>query len=153
MRKSITLIGFLTLCAGLLSAQTQLTAFNATGAGYATTRVSDYQSLGINPANLGWMQSKINFGMLEFNGLVFSEQLTTGQIINDLFDNTVRFSLAEKNDAARSFTDTRLFGNGSVMYLGISYQDEKFGGLAFNVRERLVWQSVFNQNPGQLISK
>jgi hypothetical protein len=92
------------------------------------------------------MKSKINFGILDFNGMVYSGQLTTRQIINDLFDSSIAFSMADKNDAAHSLTNTRLFGNGSVMYLGISYQDEKFGGLAFNVRERLVWHSVFNQN-------
>ena len=37
------------------------------------------------------------------------------------------------------------------MTVGFSYQDEKIGGFAFNIRERMVWNSVLNTNAANFL--
>ena len=48
-------------------AQTDINSFNAVGGGFSTTYLTDYQCLGINPANLGWKNDEHHFslGLLE----------------------------------------------------------------------------------------
>lgn len=129
--------------------QTELNSFTSTGSGYATPTINDYQSLGINPANLGWTRNdhSMNIGFFEFAGSIYSEALTKKQIHNDLFGNANPFdgNLSKKQDAADAFVNNRLFGTGSVLLLGFSYQDENIGGFAFNIRERFVWHTYLNE--------
>lgn len=129
-------------------AQTEISAFNATGSAYSVTSLTDYQCAGVNPANLGWTHDdhSMNIGFFEVAASIYSEPLTRKQVYNDLFDNSIMLSDAEKLDAAESFTDARLYGNGAVMFMGFSYQDEDVGGFAFSIRERLVWNSLLNDN-------
>jgi hypothetical protein len=112
MKKSICLLFFATLLGGTLFSQTGITSFNATGGAYSTTYLSDYQCLGINPANLGWTRNnqKINLGLLEFSGFVYSEPLKRSQLVNDLLDSDLKLTLEQKIQAARDFTDSRFFG-------------------------------------------
>ncbi|MFU8843690.1 MAG: DUF5723 family protein [Bacteroidales bacterium] len=133
--------------------QIELSAFNATGGGYATTYLSDYQTLGVNPANLGWKRKDqtINFGLLEFCGSVYSESLKRNEIINDLFDSSLEFTLEDKQKAAELFISARLIGMISLTHLGASYQDEKIGGFGFNIRERIYWHSIFNENAASFL--
>lgn len=141
------------LLSGYAVAQTELSAFNATGSGYSTASLTDYQCLGINPANLGWKHNdhKMNLGFFEFAGSIYSEPLTKKEILNDLLGNPITLSDAEKVDAAKKFVDTRIFGSVSLMTVGFSYQDEKVGGFAFNIRERLVWNSILNSNAADFL--
>jgi len=131
-----------------LLAQTEISAFNATGAGYSTSYLTDYQCLGVNPANLGWTRNNhtMNLGFFEFSGSIYAEPLTRSQIVNDMFNSNFKLDAAGKLDAAQSFTDTRIISQGSVMGIGFSYQDEKIGGFAFNIRERFMWHSILNDN-------
>jgi hypothetical protein len=133
--------------------QTEISSFNATGGGYATTFLSDYQTLGVNPANLGWKRKDqtINFGLLEFCGSVYSESLKRNEIINDLFSSSVEFTLEDKQKAAELFIGARLIGMISLTHLGASYQDEKIGGIGFNIRERIYWHSIFNDNAASFL--
>src|SRR5688572_30278163 len=49
------IVCLMTLCTPLLaSSQYEFSTFTSTGRGGATTFATDYQCLGINPANLGW---------------------------------------------------------------------------------------------------
>jgi len=139
---------FLIFFVAILPAQTELSSFNSTGSGYATSTINDYQSLGINPANLGWTRNKhsMNIGFFEFAGSIYSEALTKKQIQNDLYGNPITLDMQGKEDAAEAFTDSRMIGNASLMLVGFSYQDENIGGFAFNVRERFIWHSLLNDN-------
>ncbi len=146
--KKLFLISILIAVSTLIHAQTEISAFNATGAGYSTSYLTDYQCLGVNPANLGWTRNNhtMNIGFFEFTGSIYAEPLTRSQVVNDMFNSNFTLDDAGKLDAAENFTDTRIYGLGSVMGIGFSYQDEKIGGFAFNIRERLVWNSVLNDN-------
>jgi len=126
--------------------QTELSAFNLTGSGYSTTTATDYQCLGINPANLGWTWNdrSINLSILESGISVYAEPLTRPQVVRDLFDNNLELTMEEKQQAALDFIDKRIASNIAITWLGISFQDDKIGGFAFSIRERLSWNSVLN---------
>ena len=146
--KAILSFFFLILFVTILPAQTEMNSFTSTGSGYATSTINDYQSLGINPANLGWKRNghSMNIGFFEFGGSVFSEALTKNQIFNDLYGNSISLDDEGKLDAANAFTDTRTIGRASALLAGFSYQDEDIGGFAFNIRERFIWHSLLNEN-------
>ncbi len=129
-------------------AQTELSSFTSTGSGYTTATINDYQSLGINPANLGWTRNdhKMNIGFFEFGFSLYSEALTKKQVQNDLYGNTTTLDMQGKQDAAIAFTDARMFGTATVMWVGFSYQDEEIGGFAFNIRDKFIWHSLLNDN-------
>lgn len=137
----------------VLSAQTEISAFNATGGGYSATSLTDYQCLGVNPANLGWTRNdhKMNLGLMEGTVYLYSEPLTRKEVFNDLFNNDDWLDLQGKKDAASKFTDARLLGVGAWTWAGFSYQDDKIGGIAFNIRERLMWNSVLNDKAASFL--
>jgi hypothetical protein len=153
MRKLLLAAILMVISSFVMFAQTEMTAFTAAGGGYSTTYLNDYQCLGINPANLGWQKNsqRFNLGFLEFSGSLYSEPLSRKQIFNDLLDIDFQLSVEEKMQAAKNFADARFFGAASLMYLGFSYQDENFGGIAFNIRERLIWQSYYNQQSANFL--
>ena len=152
MKKFLPLFVFFFLF-GFLSAQTEISSFNATGGGYSTTYLTDYQCLGVNPANLGWTrnQHSVNLGFFEFAASMYSEPLTKSEIFNDLINNPITLDAAGKLQAAEKFTDTRIFASGNVLWVGFSYQDEEIGGFAFSVRERGIWNSVLNDNAANFL--
>ncbi|MCD4664137.1 MAG: hypothetical protein K8R68_02630 [Bacteroidales bacterium] len=41
----------------IFNTQAQSGAFTVSGAGYSTAVVTDYQCIGLNPANLGWKRN------------------------------------------------------------------------------------------------
>jgi len=150
--KRLLLILSLITAFGIVFSQTEISSFNATGGGYSTTYLTDYQCLGVNPANLGWTRNDhtMNLGFFETAVSLYSEPLTKSEIYNDLFDNEATFSMSQKENAADNFTDARLLGIGSVMWFGFSYQDE-WGGIAFNIRDRGLWNSVLNDQASQFL--
>ncbi|MCK4676878.1 MAG: hypothetical protein KAT48_01985, partial [Bacteroidales bacterium] len=152
MKKFLLLFIFFFLF-GFLSAQTEISSFNATGAGYSTTFLTDYQCLGVNPANLGWTrnQHSINLGFFEFAASLYSEPLTKSEIYNDLIGNPITLDMNGKINAADKFTNTRIYGSGSVLWFGFSYQNEEIGGFAFSIRERGVWNSVLNDKAADFL--
>ena len=152
MKKILPLFVFI-FVSGFLSAQTEISSFNATGAGYSTTFLTDYQCLGVNPANLGWTrnQHSMNLGFFEFATSLYSEPLTKSEIYNDLIGNPITLDMDGKLQAADKFTDTRIFGSGNILWVGFSYQDEEIGGFAFSIRERGVWNSVLNDNAANFL--
>lgn len=138
---------------GSAYSQSEISSFNFTGQGYSTATINDYQSLGINPANLGWTPNdhSMNIGFFEFAGSIYSEALTKNQIRNDLFNSGFALDEDGKEDAAKAFTNARNFANGSVTWFGFSYQDEKIGGFAVSVRDRLVWHSIMNESAADFL--
>ncbi len=128
--------------------QLELSAFNQTGSAYAITALTDYQCLGVNPANLGWSRNDhmMNLGLFENGLMVFSEPLTKKQITHDLFGQADQFKSGEKDQAVKNFTEALLLMRASTMGIGISYQDEKIGGFAFQARQRIAWRNNINNN-------
>lgn len=126
----------------LLTAQSEITSFTVTGrGGVATTFVTDYHSIGINPANLGWESrfedKTVTIGLAEGSYSVFADALRKDEIRNE-FSNfgDRRFDWEKKADAARQFAEGGFAINADLMSIGGAFTTEEFGGLAFNIRDR-----------------
>ena len=147
----ILILAFFCLSVGY--PQSALNTFNTIGGGYSATIVSDYQCLGINPANLGWSWDNhmINFGLAELGLTVYTNALTKTQVYNDLFNNSIHLDMSQRIQAASNFSDTRLWGQGGMTWLGLSVNVPKIGGFAFSVRDRFLWNTVLNHAAAQFI--
>lgn len=139
-----------------LYGQHEMSAFTSTGrAGVSTTFVTDYQSIGINPANLGlpskYEDKHISFGLFEFGSSVYSNALTKSQLneVFSTFDSTL--SWTQKREAAQLFTNSPFSFNTDVSYLGVAAQFDKVGGFAFGIRERMQFYSNFNSTVSDLL--
>jgi len=145
---------FLIFLSGKLFPQTQSGAFTVTGAGYSTAVVTDYQCVGLNPANLGWRRNNhlMNIGIGESSVSIYSEPLKR-TLVNDLFNANKRFTDIERQEAVENFTDTKLQMEANVSGVGLSFQDEKIGGFGFTIRERLMWDSNLNEESAEILFK
>lgn len=143
--KKIILTYIFSCCAAFSFAQSELSAYSATGrAGVATTFVTDYQAVGINPANLGFGRvnegKKFTLGLIEFAGNVYHEGLSN----KDFSTYGLKYkdvTLTEKIIAARKFATNTISMNFDFTLFGLAFQDEKFGGIAVTVRESFRYYS------------
>lgn len=153
MKKFIFLILFFTAASCSFS-QKELSSFSATGSGVATAFLSDYQCLGINPANLGWQRNKspLHISIGEVGASVYSDALRKKDIKHDfIFGGKTHFTTQEKIDAAEAFAGNKFTANGDVAWLSVAYQKSNFGGLAFSIREHTAFSSIFNSNFAELV--
>ncbi|MCF8369002.1 MAG: DUF5723 family protein [Bacteroidales bacterium] len=132
--------------------QNQSGAFTVTGAGYSTAVVTDYQCLGINPANLGWKRNNhlMNVGIGEADFTIYSEPLKR-TLVNDLFSTGKTFTDEERQEAVENFTNTKLQVEGNISGFGVSFQDDKIGGFGFSVKERVMWDSNLNEESADIL--
>ena len=158
MKKVILSSMFAFLALGELTAQSEMSVFTATGrAGVATTFVTDYQAIGINPANLGWSPKyegkKITLSLLEGSYSAFSGALTKPELKQAILNYSSSDTLtnAEKIQAAQDFIEEGLALNADVMALGFAVNLGKAGGLAFMVRDRFQWYSIANETTSQIM--
>lgn len=142
------------ICSNFVYSQTQSGAFTVTGSGYSTAVVTDYQCAGLNPANLGWKRNNhlMNIGFGETELSIYSEPLKR-QFVNELFNADKIFNSEEKQQAVQDFTNTKLQFEGNIGGIGVSFQDEKIGGFAFTVKERLMWDSNLNEESSDILFK
>ncbi len=155
MKKHILLIAVFFLFSTAyynLQGQTLSGAFTVTGAGYSTAVVTDYQCVGLNPANLGWKRNNhfVNVGFGEADISIYSEPLKRS-FVNDLFSSDKTFTKEERDQAVANFTGTKLQFEGSISGFGMSFQDEKIGGFGFTVKERFVWDSQLNEESADIL--
>lgn len=137
-------------------AQSEMSVFTATGrGGVATTFVTDYQSIGINPANLGWSpknDKKISLGLLEMGFSIYSDALVKSELTASLKKGNADFTIEEKAQAAKDFTDAGLTANIDIALLSLAVQpSEKVGGFAFGIKERFQWHSDFSKQLSEIL--
>lgn len=151
-------MGAMMACSLYSISQTELSTFTATGRGGATTFATDYQALGINPANLGWTwefeEKHVAMGMFEATYSVHSPSLSKPEIreslsemFNSIFGNkeAAQFTREQKQELATDFADAGFALNWDVGSFGIAYTGEQFGGIAFGINDRFQWYSRFNE--------
>lgn len=144
----LSLIG-LTICQTF--AQNELGAFTATGrAGVGTTMLTDYQCVGINPANLDfeseYENKRFNLGLMEQTFSISSEALKKSELEKTLFDfDKTEFNYQQKKEAAQKFINSPLSVNYDMNIIGLAIRVPKVGGFAFNIRDRIQWYSKFGQ--------
>ncbi len=140
--------------------QGEQSSFTSTGrGGVATTFASDYEAIGLNPANLGmapkYEGKNVSLGLTEFGASVYSEALAKPDLRGMLFgfaDGTSSdFTPEEKAQAAAEFVASPLAMNVDVLTVGFSVYGEKFGGIGFTVKDRISWYSEFNQNFSEML--
>jgi hypothetical protein len=150
MKKLLLLISlFLT---GIYAAfgQAEGSVVSATArAGVATTFVTDYQSIGINPANLG-MRTKyetkhFTFGLFETNISAFAKGVTTNQMKDYIFSGNT-LSPSTKVSASNLYAQNNISVNVDIMLVGAAYQTDKFGGLAFSINDVVRGNINMSQN-------
>ncbi len=161
------------LCtAGNAFAQSETSDFARIGfAGFITTRASDYQCVGVNPANLGFIpQTDIfqlatpmgggterkrrswSFTALEGGFSASSDALTRSDLLDVIFQHSgTSFTIAQKQAAAEAFTNGGLRFNADVIAIGAAYQSQQFGGIALTMRERATGTFVMNDEAANLI--
>ena len=134
-------------------AQTDINSFNAVGGGFSTTYLTDYQCLGINPANLGWKNDEHHFslGLLETGISLYTNALTKYQVTHDLFNSNIELNLSQRLNAADQFTNTRVWCQTAITWLGLSYYNKNIGGFAFSIRDRLLWNTEFSDLAAQFL--
>jgi hypothetical protein len=130
-------------------AQGDISAFTATGRGVATTFTTDYQTIGINPANLGFRRSfrdpKITFGFFEQSSSFFSGALERSELINTILSpSDANFSIEEKTKAIPRLQNKALSANIDFMIVGASISLPKIGGFAFSIRDRIQFFTRLN---------
>ncbi|MBK7441889.1 MAG: hypothetical protein IPI65_10230 [Bacteroidetes bacterium] len=134
-------------------AQLEQSSFGATGrGGTATSFVTDYQALGINPANLGF-QTKYAFslGIAELGYGIYSEALVKDDVRAILFNNEDSITAAQSEMLAQAFLNEGIQFNVDVMAVGFSLRVPKFGTLAFSVTGHAAYNSKFDGEAANII--
>ncbi len=154
-----------TLCAifsisSMAFAQYEISSFTSTGRGGATSFVTDYQAVGINPANLGWESEfedkKITMGFSEMSFSFHSEALSKEElrqeIKNSIQGKTVtNWTQQQKREAGRDFANSGLALNFDMGAFGFSFASEKFGGIAFRMNDNMNLYSRLGDNASELV--
>ncbi len=136
-----------------LNAQIEESAFSATGrGGTATTFVTDYQAIGINPANLGFdTEFGITLGIAELGYSFYSDALLRDDVRAIVFNNDDTITQAEAETIANAFVENGMAFNLNVMPLGLSFKIPKFGTIAFSYTANANYHSTFGGQAPQII--
>lgn len=126
----------------LAGAQTEYSAFTLTGRGVASPFATDYQALGINPANLHWEPAHAGknwtMGFFETSFSLFSDALTKDELRRNLrFQEFETLTPQERKAAIADFTDSRWTADFDMMQFGIAYRNDAIGGFAFSTQDRV----------------
>jgi hypothetical protein len=161
MRRALLVLGCV-LSTLTTIAQTQGISYTAVGRGVATTFVNDYHSLGINSSTLGWGNDygkRFTTGTTEFNFGVYSDSLNADRL-KKLY-KAIRADItgkdkdpaawSEQKQFAQDYVESGIAMDASYNWLGFSFQNEKLGGIAFNIGEHYNWYSKLNETTSDLI--
>ena len=144
MCKSIFLSLALVLATGMLWAQSEETSFGATGrGGTATSFVTDYQAIGINPANLGF-ETDYGFaiGTAEVGFGVFSDALVKEEVL-DILNGNDSITPDEQLTLAKEFLDAGITMHLDVMPLGFSVRLGQLGTFGFAIKGNMAYHTRF----------
>ncbi|MDB5273156.1 MAG: hypothetical protein JWO58_1523 [Chitinophagaceae bacterium] len=156
MKKRFTLITSLIFCLSLIStslfAQIENASYSATGrAGVGTTMLTDYQALGVNPANIAIRYSdnkNFTVGLIEATGNVFLQGVSTNDVQQYIQQGTNSDSLNsfQRIQGAQKFSGKAFAANVDIMPIGFAYVNDKVGSFAFNIKTSLRYYMDFNLN-------
>ena len=139
-------------------AQTELSNWTATGrGGVATTFVTDYQALGINPSNLGWTSKyegkTVTLGFLDLGASLYAEALSKDEVRNTFIKQIQQedLTIEEKQNAAIDFTDAGFAINIDAQWFGAAVTTKKAGGFAISVRDRVRWYNDLSKDASEIM--
>lgn len=156
MKTKILFTGLLLVASGHLFAQIERSAFTSSGRGVATTFVTDYHSIGINPANLAWSnkyEKRYTLGLLEGGVTIYSEALSRSELRDNIAGFEESITPAQKRQFAAQFANSDFAGNFDIQLLGFSVDlnDKGIGGFALSVRDRMQYYSNFNTSASEIL--
>ena len=128
------------------SAQSERYAFTETGRGAVNAFVTDYQALGINPANLAFgneYQKKYTLGLGQFFLSNYGEGFTRDELVDAIKGVDDVLPADEQFDAAQRFANTVLSLDASLLLMGFSVNTESAGNFAFSIGTRFSHFSIF----------
>jgi len=167
---TLCVVVFVLYCS-TVRAQTEASDFARIGfAAFLTPVVSDYQCVGINPANLGFIPRRdvfvlasplgggvervrraFSFTVAEGGATAHSDALTRSGLMNALFNNSsIQFTLADKRRAAADFAGKGIRFSADFFSIGAAFQTDQFGGIALTARERAMGTFKFNESAAAL---
>ena len=136
-------------------AQNELSNFSATGrGGVINTFASDYQVIGINPANLGRVPNfRVAFTVGEVGAGVGSQSLSRTTFKRLLFEGSQTLGAADRAALVTQLTgDNVLNMNVDTNLLGLAITlPSGLGGIAFSSRQRVAGHLAFNRNTADII--
>ncbi len=138
----------------ITAAQNEGSAFTLTGTGVATPFATDYQALGINPANLDlpplFEGKNTAIGLAEFGVSLHSRALTRSELRQNLLDEDIEeLTTDEQRAFAREFANTPFAADADVMMVGVCHKTENIGAFGFSMRDRMDFYSEL----GPLVSE
>ncbi|MFN8415046.1 MAG: DUF5723 family protein [Cytophagaceae bacterium] len=139
----LSILGVLPLVSSY--AQIDGSVFTAMGrSGVGTTMTTDYQCIGINPANLGiktkYETKHVTIGFLEGGIGAFAQGITRSQLDKYVIEpiaNNNSLTPEESMKAADLMKNNAISANIDLMLFGLAIQNEKLGGLGFRVTEHI----------------
>lgn len=137
-----------------LRAQNELSNFTATGrGGVSTTFATDYQAIGINPANLGRVGgARVAFTLFETGVGVGSQSLTRDQLRKFIYNTNDQLTPADKLALAKAFTsDNAANMNLDVTGVALAVQVPILGGFAVSQRVRSTGHVGLNKNAAEIL--
>ncbi len=148
--KKIYIILFLAVSLGV-QAQYENSSFTNTGRGCATTFATDYEALGINPANLGWnwkfSDKKFAMGFAEFGASITSDALTKSQLRSSVSaiigGHSNNLTYEDKIGAASTFAQSGTTMNLDMSIFGFALTTKKAGGFAFRRPCAVIYSAWF----------
>ncbi len=154
--KRVLLAGAFVAVAMASTAQIERSAFTSTGRGVATTFVGDYQSIGINPANLAWtnpQNKRVSFGLVEGGASLYSEVLARDELRTRFIGFEDDLTVADKQRFARDFANSQLSADVDMQLIGVAvdFNDRKWGGAAVSVRDRIHFNSNLNTQAAEIL--
>jgi hypothetical protein len=133
------------------SAQIDGSVFTAMGrSGVGTTMTTDYQCIGINPANLGiktkYETKHVTIGFLEGGMGAFVQGITRSQLNKYVIEpiaNNNSLTPEESVTAANLLQNNAISANIDLMLVGFAIQNEKIGGIGLKITEHISAYGVY----------
>ena len=145
------LLSGILLCTVTLIANAQIenAAFTETGRGAVIAFATDYQSLGINPANLAWGNEygkRYTLGFAQFGMSFYSESFTRKEFTNALIGSDTKLTLSEKMEAGHALTASDLSLNADVTLVGGAVNTGVIGNFAFSISFSNQFYGILNEH-------
>jgi hypothetical protein len=128
--------------------QMENAAFTETGRGASFAFVTDYQALGVNPANLAFgnrYDKKYTVGFAQFGLSFYSEAFTRDQLIDAIGNVDGNLTTSEKQQAGIDFANSDYSLDLYTNLFGFAVNTEKAGYFALSVNLRTSYYSTFNE--------
>lgn len=138
---AIVCLNIALFCSSFVYAQTERSAFTLTGMGVATPFARDYQTLGINPANLdvnSHYNKYITLGFFQTGVSLYSEILTKTELRQNVFREDIKdFDRATQLEYAKAFAGSDNAVDADFTSFGMAVQTPKAGSFGFSVNDRV----------------